>query len=158
MKVKQLMARQFITLSPDDKVDRAIYLFHYEKVHHLPVISKNGSLVGIVATHDLKKVDGTPRYTLHESQDGSKHIVSAKKVRHVMRRNPYTIASDADAEVAAAMMVRERIGSLPVVDKGDLVGIVTSTHILEAFVNLCQMIKPLDKIVDSLQKDCSAPA
>ena len=158
MKVKELMAKEFMTLSPEDKVDRAVYLFHYEKVHHLPVVSANGKLEGIVANHDLKKVEGVPKYTVHESQDGKKQIVSAKKVRNVMRRNPFTIAPEENAYVAAAIMVNERIGSLPVVHNGELVGIVTSTHILQAFVNLCHLIEPLDELLNRLNNECSEKA
>ena len=157
IKVKELMTKEFMTLSPEDKVDRAIYLFHYEKVHHLPVVSKTGRLEGIVANHDLKKVEGIPKLKVHESQDGTKQIVSAKKIRNVMRRNPYTIEPDEYADVAAALMVNERIGALPVVYKDELVGIITSTHVLQAFVNLCKIVEPLDEIIAKLNKKSTAP-
>lgn len=141
MQVKELMSRKFITLSPEDKVDRAIYLFHYEKIHHLPVISEHGVLEGLVSRHDLNKVAGYPKYNLHETQDGRTLIVSARKIRHVMRRNPYTIAPDEKAYIAAKIMAKEKIGALPVVLNKVLVGIVTSTHVLQAFVQLSQSME-----------------
>jgi len=135
------MSRDFKTLSPDDKVDRAIFLFHYEKIHHLPVVTDDGKLVGILAQYDLRKVEGVSRRRVHETQDGRRLIVSNRKVRTVMRRQPYTIGPDDSVEKAATLMVNEQIGSLPVIDdNGALVGIITSTHLLAAFARLFRFI------------------
>lgn len=57
-----------------------------------------------------------------------------------MRCNPYTIGPEEETELAATIMVNERIGALPVVHKKELVGIITSTHVLQAYVNLCKVI------------------
>ena len=141
------MSRDFMTLSPDDKVDRAIFLFHYEKIHHLPVVSDDGCLVGILAQYDLRKIEGEPRRRVHETQDGRRLVVSNRKVRTVMRRQPYTIGPDDGVEKAAGVMASEQIGSLPVIDNnGALVGIITSTHLLAAFARLFHFI-PDDALV-----------
>jgi CBS domain-containing protein len=140
MKVRSLMTREFLTLSPDDKVDRAIFLFHYEKIHHLPVVTDDGQLVGILAQHDLRKVEGVPRRRIHEAKDGRRLVVSNRKVRTVMRRQPFTIGPDDSVEVAAKLMANEHIGSLPVIDDGVLVGIITSTQILAAFARLFHLL------------------
>jgi acetoin utilization protein AcuB len=135
------MSREFITLSPDDKVDRAIFLFHYEKIHHLPVVTDDGQLVGILAQYDVRKVEAGPRRRVHETQDGRRLTVSNRKVRTVMRRQPYTIGPEDSVEKAATLMANEQIGSLPVIDgNGALVGIITSTHLLGAFARLFRFI------------------
>jgi len=141
MKVRSLMSRDFMTLSPDDKVDRAIFLFHYEKIHHLPIVTDDGQLVGILAQYDLRKIEGAPRRRVHETQDGRQMIVSNRKIRTVMRRQPYTIGPDDSVEKAAMLMANEQIGSLPVIDdNGALVGIITSTQLLAAFARLFRFI------------------
>lgn len=141
MKVRSLMSRDFLTLSPEDKVDRAFFLFHYEKIHHLPVVSDNGRLVGILAQYDLRKIEGKSRSRVHETQDGRQLVVSNRKVRTVMRRQPFTIGPDDSVEQAAALMANEQIGSLPVIDDNDaLVGIITSTHLLSAFARLFRFL------------------
>jgi acetoin utilization protein AcuB len=140
VKVNSLMSREFLTLSPDDKVDRAIYLFHFERVHHLPVVDDNGCLIGILAQHDLRKIEGEARHRIHETRDGRRLVVSNRKVRTVMRRQPFTISPHESIEKAAALMAQEQIGSLPVVENEALVGIVTSTQLLAAFARIFRFI------------------
>ncbi|MCK5640159.1 MAG: CBS domain-containing protein [Gammaproteobacteria bacterium] len=140
MKVKDLMTKKVITLSPDDKVDRLFFLFNFENIRHVPVVSKKGELVGIVSDRDLKKVLGAPRKEL-ERPDGTTLMLSTRKVVTVMRRQPHYIEPGAKAADAAAVMAKKRIGALPVVNKNKLVGIITSTDILKAFVKMSSMLE-----------------
>ena len=77
-----------------------------------------------------------------ERPDGTKFTLSTRKVRTVMRRQPFTIEPEANAADAAAIMAKRKIGALPVVSKGKLVGIITSTDILKAFVKLSKLVEP----------------
>jgi acetoin utilization protein AcuB len=134
MKVKDLMQEQVFTVEPNDMIDRVFFLLHYEKIRHVPVVEKR-RVVGIVSDRDLYKALG-PRTnktrTLHE-HDKTMLYVIPRKVRHIMRRGVLTIEPDADAAKAASMMAKRKIGALPVVRSGKLVGIVTSTDLLRAF-------------------------
>lgn len=141
MKVKELMTKKVITLTPDDRVDRLFFLFNFENIRHVPVIAGKGKLVGMVSDRDLKKVLGAPRKQL-ERPDGTSLTVSTRAVKTIMRREPYSIDPEASAADAAAIMVKKRFGALPVVSKGKLVGIITSTDILKAFVKLCHIVEP----------------
>ena len=140
MKVKDLMTKKVITLTPDDKVDRLFFLFNFENIRHVPVVTDKGKLVGIVSDRDLKKVLGAPKREL-EKPDGTTLTLSTRKVRTIMRREPYHIEPAAKAADAAAIMAKKRIGALPVVNKGKLVGIVSSTDILKAFVKMSNMLE-----------------
>ena len=141
MKVKELMTKKVIKLTPDDKVDRLFFLFNFENIRHVPVVAANGKLLGIVSDRDLKKVLGTPRRQM-ERPDGTKFTLSTRKIKTVMRRQPFTIDPEANAADAAALMAKRKIGALPVVNKGKLVGIITSTDILKAFVKLSNLVEP----------------
>ena len=141
MKVKELMTKKVIKLTPDDKVDRLFFLFNFENIRHVPVVSEKGQLLGIISDRDLKKVLGTPKRQM-ERPDGTKFTLSTRKVRTVMRRQPFTIEPEANAADAAAIMAKRKIGALPVVSKGKLVGIITSTDILKAFVKLSKLVEP----------------
>jgi acetoin utilization protein AcuB len=141
MKVKEIMTKKVITLSPDDKVDKLFFLFNFENIRHVPVVSAKGELLGIASDRDLKKVLGTPRRQI-ERPDGSRFTLSTRKIRTIMRRQPYTIGPEANAADAAALMAKRKIGALPVVNKGKLVGIITSTDILRAFVKLSKLVEP----------------
>jgi len=144
MKVSELMTEKVITVTPEDKVDQVFFLFHFEGIRHLPVVTDKGTLVGIISDRDIKKVLG-PRHKTHEKKDGTVLTVSARKVRTMMRRQPSTIGPDEKAADAAAIMVKKKIGALPVIRNKKLVGIITATDILKAFVSLRDVVEKISK-------------
>ena len=146
MKVDELMTKKVITVSPEDKVDQVFFLFHYESIRHLPVVTEKGTLVGIISDRDIKKVLG-PRHKLHQQKDGTVLTVSARKVRMMMRREPVTIGPEERAADAAAIMVKKKIGALPVISNKKLVGIITATDILKSFINLCEQVDSFSRSV-----------
>jgi acetoin utilization protein AcuB len=123
-------------------VDRVFYLFNFEKIRHLPVVEK-GKVIGMVSDRDLKKVLGslkTARSIM--GKDEVSVTIKSRTVQTIMRRGVITIAPNADASEAAAIMARKKIGALPVVSKDKLVGIISATDILWAFVKLSQAGPP----------------
>jgi acetoin utilization protein AcuB len=144
MKVSELMTEKVITVMPEDKVDQVFFLFHFESIRHLPVVTEKGTLVGIISDRDIKKVLG-PRHKMHEQQDGTVLTVSARKVRTMMRRDPITIGPDESAADAAAIMVKKKIGALPVIRNKKLIGIITATDILKSFINLCDVVDTFNR-------------
>jgi acetoin utilization protein AcuB len=139
MKVKELMTKQVLTVSPGDKIDRVFFLINFENIRHVPVVDK-GKLVGMLSDRDLKKVLGSPKKFV-EKPDGTTVTISDRKVRTLMSRKLFTIEPEQRAADAAAIMVKRKIGSLPVVHKEKLVGIITATDILQAFVKLCEIVE-----------------
>jgi len=148
MKVKELMTTKVITISQEDKIDQAFFRFHYDGIRHLPVITDKGTLVGIISDRDIKKVLG-PAQRKHQKKDGTILTVSDRKVRMVMRRQPLTIGPDEQVATAAAIMVKKKIGALPVISKRKLVGIITSTDILKSYISLCEKVESFSKSVQS---------
>jgi acetoin utilization protein AcuB len=134
MKVKELMSTKLITVSPNDKLDRVFFLYNFENIRHLPVV-ENNKLVGILSDRDLKKILG-PKKTIVENSDGTTVQLSTRKVKNIMRRGVLTIEPEQRAADAAAIMAKKKIGALPVIHKNKLVGIITATDILKAFVKL----------------------
>ena len=134
MKVKELMSTELTTVNPNDKLDRVFFLYNFENFRHLPVVEKN-KLVGILSDRDLKKIPG-PKNTIIENPDGTTVQLSTRRVKNIMRRGVITIEPEQRAADAAAIMAKKKIGALPVVHKNKLVGIITATDILKAFVKL----------------------
>lgn len=128
------MSTKLITVNPNDKLDRVFFLYNFENIRHLPVVEKN-KLVGILSDRDLKKNLG-PKKTIIENPDGTTVQLSTRKVKNIMRRGVLTIEPEQRAADAAAIMAKKKIGALPVVHKNKLVGIITATDILKAFVRL----------------------
>ena len=128
------MSTKLITVSPEDKLDRVFFLYNFENIRHLPVVEKS-KLVGILSDRDLKKILG-PKKNIVEKPDGTTVQLSTRKVKNIMRRGVITIEPEQRAADAAAIMAKRKIGALPVVHKEKLVGIITATDILKAFVKL----------------------
>ena len=101
------MRREVRTINPSEPVSTAKEVFRRYDIHHLVVVDKK-NVVGVVADRDLMDVDA----------DSS--------VQRAMAHPPVTITSDETIRKAAALMTGHVIGSLPVVDDGKLVGIVTT--------------------------------
>jgi acetoin utilization protein AcuB len=142
MKVSQLMTKDVITVSQEDMIDKVFAIFHFEHIRHLPVVTEKGALVGVISDRDIKKILGPRRETLTQ-QDGTELSVSLRKVRTIMRRQPFTIGPNEKATDAAAIMVKKKIGALPVVQNKMLVGIITATDVLKAFVKIGDTVDTL---------------
>jgi acetoin utilization protein AcuB len=143
MKVKELMTKNVLTVSPLDKIDRVFFLINFENIRHVPVVDK-GKLVGMISDRDLKKVLG-PTKKIVEKSDGTTVTIVSRQVRTLMNRKLVTIEPEQRAADAAAIMAKKKIGALPVVHKDKLVGIITATDILKAFVQLCNLVEPFSK-------------
>jgi CBS domain-containing protein len=133
MKVSELMSRKLIAVAPHDSVEGAVRLLRQRGVRHLLVMTE-GQLVGILSDRDLKRAmdPGRSKKRLL-NLGGLFFLLEPILVREIMTPNPVTISPDATAQEAAAVMVAERFGALPVERKGKTIGIVTETDLLRHF-------------------------
>jgi len=147
MKVKDLMSKKLFTVGPEDMLDKVFFLFNFEAIRHLPVVEK-GKVVGILSDRDLKKIMGARKKIVTDKVDGTQFIVHARRVATIMSRGITTIGPDEKAADAAAIMAKKKIGCLPVVKKDKLVGMITSTDILRAYVKLAHEVDKMFKNLD----------
>jgi CBS domain-containing protein len=128
--VGQIMSRDLFTLHPEDVIDLAASLMDWEHIRYVPVEDDQGNLVGLLTQRGLLRKLSTSK----ESSDGGEPL----SVRDVMVSNPVTVAPG-DTTIAAIEVMREhRIGCLPVVDHGRLVGLVTEHDFIDAAANLLE--------------------
>ena len=137
MHVEDLMTSKVFTVEQNDLIDRVFFLIHYENIRHLPVVEK-GQVIGIVSDRDLYKALGPKNNSSAIEASNEKNAaelhVAPQKVRHIMHRGVKTVHRNTPASEAAAIMARNKIGALPVVDKDNkLVGILSATDILRVF-------------------------
>jgi acetoin utilization protein AcuB len=134
MPVSNLMSTKLITVNFEESIMKASKLMKDNRIQHLPVL-KQGRLVGIVSDRDLKEAQPSKATTLdiHELY----YLLDKLTVGSVMPPRLFTITSDATVEKAAAIMLKNRISALPVVNpQGDLEGIITKGDVFRAFVSI----------------------
>ncbi|MEM7309395.1 MAG: CBS domain-containing protein [Planctomycetota bacterium] len=124
--VGQVMATDLFTLNPDDLVDLAASLMDWEHIRHVPVEDKDGHLVGIVTHRQLLRMVGR----------GLRGESKPVAVSEIMRTDPVTVGPDCSSREAIELMRTNRVGCLPVVEDGKLVGIVTETDFIQVAAEL----------------------
>jgi acetoin utilization protein AcuB len=137
--VKDSMTREVVTLSPQTTAGEALALCRERRIRHLPVLD-DGRLVGIVSDRDLRSA--TPALGDPARAEALGRIL----VRDVMAREVATIRPDDPIEEAANAMREKKIGCLPVVEDGALLGIVTSSDVMEALVYLMGAHEPGNRL------------
>jgi acetoin utilization protein AcuB len=134
MLVKERMSRNPITIKPDLPVTEAQALMKREKIHHLPVVDRDGRLVGIVTEKDLLYASPSPATTLGVYEIAS--LLAKLSVEKVMSKKPVTVTEDVPLEEAARIMADRNIGGLPVMRGTTLVGIITESDLFRVFIEL----------------------
>lgn len=129
MKVRDIMRQALVTVSPDASARSAAEVMRSRQVRHLLVTDEGSRLIGILTDRDLRHSALLPVLARHYAWE--ERWLKAPRVRDIMIWKVVTIEPDADVVRAAALMFERRIGSLPVTDRGTLVGLVTEHDILE---------------------------
>ncbi len=141
--VKDSMTREVVTLSPEDTAKTALALCRERRIRHLPVL-EGGRLVGIASDRDFRAAApplGDP---------GRAAALAEIRVGEVMAREVVTADPDDPIEQAANTMRERRIGCLPVVESGELVGIITASDVMDALVYLVGAHEPGSRMEISL--------
>ncbi len=133
MFVRDYMTKDPLSISPKTTYPDAIRLMREHKIRRLPVVKK-GKLIGVVVEKDLLSNQPSPATTLsiHEMYS----LLENLKVKQMMSSPVFTATINCPMEAAAGIMIKNKIGCLPVMDGNDLVGIITETDIFKAFVSV----------------------
>jgi acetoin utilization protein AcuB len=129
--VRDLMTVSCVTVSPTTPVLEARQLMVEKRIRHLLVTDGPG-LVGIVTDRDIRLNLPSPATSLSVWEIN--YLLARMTVGTVMTKNVLTIESGREPREAAQILLDHTIGALPVVDHGRLVGIITETDLLRAFV------------------------
>ena len=141
--VKDSMTREVVALSPEKTAGEALALCRERRIRHLPVLEA-GRLVGIVSDRDLRSAApplGDP---------GRASALEEIRVSEVMTGDVATARPEDPIEEAANRMRERRIGCLPVMEDERLVGILTSSDVMEALAQLIGAHEPGSRLVASM--------
>ncbi|MBT8370475.1 MAG: CBS and ACT domain-containing protein [Deltaproteobacteria bacterium] len=133
MKIQTLMIPDPITIDAHASVSEAIELMKINSIRHLPVVSKGNILKGFLTLADLKQ-------GLIPSMLGDLNL------RDLMIKEPIRVSPDDDVEFAAKLIYKHKIGGMPVVRDGRLVGIITATDILRTFIDMMGILSSSSRI------------
>lgn len=121
IEARQIMTSPVVTLHPDAPISEAWKLVRKHKFRHIPIVGKDGKIVGIISDRDLLKAGIS-------DED--------EKVRDVMSGNVLTAKPECNIREASRVMVEEKVSGLPIVDADHkVIGIITSTDVLKCVVN-----------------------
>ena len=128
--VERIMQREFATVRSDERMDFVEDVMALGRVRHMPVVD-DGKLVGVVSQRDLLAAS-LSRVLAFDPQERRTFLRSVD-VKEVMAPRPITVSPATSLGAAAALMLRHKIGCLPVVGPGgEAVGLVTETDLLRA--------------------------
>ena len=134
MFVGSRMKHPVITIGPKTSLDEALTIMTNEHVRRLPVVDNSGNLVGIVTELDLLKASPSEATSLSVWE--IKSLLSSFPIEKIMTREVITVTEDTPLEEAARIMADKKIGGMPVVRGGSVVGIITETDIFKAFLEV----------------------
>jgi acetoin utilization protein AcuB len=134
MLVKDRMTLRPVTITPFTTFPEAFRIIRERRIRHLPVVDEEGKLIGIVAQTDL--LHASPSAATTSTVFEMSYVLANLHVQEVMSSPPITVPEDAPLEEAARVMVKKKIGCLPVMRDGELVGMITETDIFALFVEV----------------------
>ena len=148
LKARDIMTKKVITVHPDTEVIKAARLLLENHINGLPVVDKDGRLLGIICQSDLiaqqKKIPLPSFFVLLDSAiplrssgniEKELQKMAAIKVAEAMTPDPITVGPEAVLEDIATTMVKNNIHVLPVLDQGKLVGIIGKEDILRTLMS-----------------------
>ncbi len=134
MFVQDAMTVNPITVTVDATLPDIARLMHDKKIRRVPVMDKNGNLTGIISDRDVRENMPSPATTLSKWEINT--LLDKLTAAEIMTSPVLVTAPDCPLEEAARVLLERKIGALPVVRDGELVGIVTETDFFRAFVDM----------------------
>jgi CBS domain-containing protein len=125
LQVRDVMSREVHTVKRNDELGIADALMAQERVRHLPVLDEDGAVCAVVSQRDLFR--GALLRALGFGSRAEELMLKQVAVKEAMSSEIQTTSPDTPVAEAARMMIERKIGCLPVIENGKLVGIVTET-------------------------------
>jgi acetoin utilization protein AcuB len=126
------MHRELVTVPPDTPLDKARDLIAERRISHLLIVDHAGKLVGLASDRDIRQSWASPATSLsiHELN----YLLGKINLGMIMVKKIVTVGPETTIERAALLMQQNRISALPVLDKDKLVGIITTTDVMDVLL------------------------
>jgi CBS domain-containing protein len=134
MKVKEVMVKEVATLDVNDELSLANDIMRLGRIRHLPVVDGT-RLAGIISERDLFR--SSLAQALGYGSEATRDLMKKLHIKDVMVPKVVTVSPETELCEATKIMVEQKIGCLPVVEGGRLVGLITDTDILCQYLKEC---------------------
>jgi CBS domain-containing protein len=125
--VKEIMMGSPVTLRPEDTLDLANDVISLGRIRHIPVL-EDGRLVGLLSERDLMGRAVPAIFGLKQKNKSA--LLKSYRIKDFMKKKVVTVSPQTPIKDAARLMAEKKIGCVPVVSDGSLVGLVTTTDVL----------------------------
>ncbi len=132
--ISSIMTKELITLNLKDSLYSAEKRMKVNHIRHMPVVDGD-KLIGLVSLSDLQRVSFIDAYSKEGTEDTP--VYNMLSIRDLMIKNPLTASPKTTILEVSKLLASKEFHSLPVVDDGKLVGIITTTDLLHYFIELC---------------------
>lgn len=130
--VSEIMTRNIIKLNLADELGKAEELFKNHKIRHIPVVN-DGKIIGMLSYTDLLRVSYAD-VVEKEAENVESIVFNMFSIRQVMTKEVIVITSETTIKETAEILSKNEFHALPVCDKNNLVGIVTTTDLMKYFI------------------------
>jgi CBS domain-containing protein len=129
--ISHIMTKSVVTVNENDGLRKVVETLRKHTIRHIPIL-RGKEVIGIISRSDINRLTFG---ALFEGQDGADEaILDMLTIAQVMTSKPKTISSDTIIRDLAEIFAKEEFHALPVVDNGELKGIVTTTDVLKYFL------------------------
>ena len=142
MRVKELMSRVVMTVGTDDSGREALTRMRELKLRHLPVMDLRGKMAGMLTDRDLRHYLFDPAVMRQIGGTSVDSLLESVSVREIMSAPVVSVEPEEEMETAVGLMRSRKVGSLPVVKDGQVVGILTETDVLRRIVRVDATCSP----------------
>jgi acetoin utilization protein AcuB len=136
MLVRKKMKTNLVTITKNEKMATAKKILLDKNIRHLPVVDGK-QLIGLITHMDIRKAEASPATSLEIRE--LHYLLDKLTVGEIMTRNVITISPDVSVEEATTLLHDNQIGCLPVLENGNLVGILTEYDVMEILIDVMGM-------------------
>ena len=147
--VAEIMTREPYTLGPDDTLATARQLLAEHHIRHIPVVSADGSLIGLVSQRDVLAAGDTSVL----NREGGNSRENYVALSSIMSSPVQSVDESASLRGTALHLQKHKVGCLPVLRKGKLVGIITDSDFVAIAINLMEQLESAEPDEDDFDEE-----
>ena len=147
--VAEIMTREPYSLGPDESLATARKIMAEHHIRHIPVVSDDGSLVGLVSQRDVLAAEDST--VLNEEGAPGSLLDQYVAMSAIMTAPAQTVEESAGLRGTAMHMQKNKLGCLPVLNEGQLVGIITDSDFVAIAINLMEQLESMEPEEDEFE-------